>query len=149
MSNTPQRRIGRILLPIDLGHPSSWKKALPTALDQARFHGARLDVLTVIPSMGMPVVGSFFPSDYEDKALEEAKQALSKWMDENMPDDVEAKGHVTMGTIYSEIIEAADKLGAEMIVMASHRPAMKDYLLGPNAARVVRHATQDVLVVRS
>jgi nucleotide-binding universal stress UspA family protein len=35
-----------------------------------------------------------------------------------------------------------------MIVMASHRPEMSDYLLGANAARVVRHAKISVLVVR-
>jgi nucleotide-binding universal stress UspA family protein len=32
--------------------------------------------------------------------------------------------------------------------MASHRPELSDYLLGPNAARIVRHAKQSVLVVR-
>jgi nucleotide-binding universal stress UspA family protein len=35
-----------------------------------------------------------------------------------------------------------------VIVLASHRPELKDYLLGPNAARVVRHAKCSVLVVR-
>jgi nucleotide-binding universal stress UspA family protein len=37
---------------------------------------------------------------------------------------------------------------ADLIVVGSHRPAMKDYLLGTNAARVVRHAHCSVLVVR-
>jgi nucleotide-binding universal stress UspA family protein len=32
--------------------------------------------------------------------------------------------------------------------MGSHRPNMSDYLIGPNAARVVRHAPVSVLVVR-
>ncbi len=32
--------------------------------------------------------------------------------------------------------------------IGSHRPELKDYLLGPNAARVVRHANCSVLVVR-
>ena len=52
------------------------------------------------------------------------------------------------GTIYDEILAVADEIGADLIVMASHRPALRDYLLGPNAARVVRHAKQSVLVVR-
>ena len=42
-------------------------------------------------------------------------------------------------------VEAA---GAELIVMASHRPELRDYLIGPNAARVMRHADASVLVVR-
>ncbi len=52
------------------------------------------------------------------------------------------------GTIYQEILSAARKIEVDLIVMASHRPALEDYLLGPNAARVVRHADCSVLVVR-
>ena len=32
--------------------------------------------------------------------------------------------------------------------MSANRPELKDYLLGPNAARVVRHSDVSVLVVR-
>ena len=41
------------------------------------------------------------------------------------------------------------KAGADLIVVGSHRPAMKDYLLGTNAAPVVRHATCSMLVART
>ncbi len=47
-----------------------------------------------------------------------------------------------------EILKAAAESDCDLIVVASHRPALKDYLLGPNAARVVRHANCSVLVVR-
>jgi hypothetical protein len=48
---------------------------------------------------------------------------------------------VLHGRVYDQIIAAADKLGvSDAIVMGSHRPELSDYLLGPNAARVVRHA---------
>jgi len=139
----------RILLPIELGEPSSWEKALPVALDMARRYGARLDVLTVIPDVGMPVVGSFFPADFEEKARAKATGELRRWLEENVPEDIEAEGHVSVGTIYHKIIRAAEKLGSDLIVMASHRPKMSDYLLGPNAARVVRHAPVHVFIVRS
>ena len=52
------------------------------------------------------------------------------------------------GTAYEEILTTARSFGADLIVMASHRPELKDYLLGPNAARVVRHSDVSVLVVR-
>jgi universal stress protein F len=32
--------------------------------------------------------------------------------------------------------------------MASHRPEMRDYLIGPNAAHVAQHASCSVLVLR-
>ena len=41
-----------------------------------------------------------------------------------------------------------EKAEADLVV-GSHRPAMKDYLLGTNAARVVRHAGRSVLVARN
>ena len=56
--------------------------------------------------------------------------------------------HVTQGTIYHEIIKAAQDVAADAIVVGAHRPALRDYLVGPNAARVVRHAPQSVIVIR-
>ena len=139
----------KILLPIELGEPSSWQRALPAALDMARKYGAHLDVLTVIPDMGMPVVGSFFPADFEKKARRQAEEAMKQWLEENVPDDVQAEAWVSVGTIYDKILKVAKRLNSDLIVMASHRPKMQDYLLGPNAARVVRHAPIDVFIVRS
>ena len=56
---------------------------------------------------------------------------------------------VTHGvSIYAEILGAAEEAEADLVVVGSHRPAMKDYLLGTNAARVVRHARCSVLVAR-
>ena len=43
----------------------------------------------------------------------------------------------------------SEAIKADLIVMGSHRPELRDYLLGPNAARVVRHAPCSVVVVRS
>ncbi|ENT3205198.1 universal stress protein, partial [Salmonella enterica] len=46
------------------------------------------------------------------------------------------------------ILEMAKKLPADMVIIASHRPDITTYLLGSNAAAVVRHAECSVLVVR-
>jgi nucleotide-binding universal stress UspA family protein len=56
---------------------------------------------------------------------------------------------VTHGTsIYAEILAVAEEAEADLVVVGSDRPAMKGYLLGTNAARVVRHARCSVLVAR-
>ena len=52
------------------------------------------------------------------------------------------------GTIYEEVLAWATKLGIDLIVVGAHRPSAADYLLGPNSARIVRHAKCSVLVVR-
>ncbi|MBB4301485.1 nucleotide-binding universal stress UspA family protein [Rhodobium orientis] len=140
----------KILLPIDLDEESSWQKALPVAELLAADYGAELNVLAVIPTFNMSVVGSYFPQGYEKQAMADAKEHLKKLLEaECKRDSVKVKGHVAHGTIYQEIIQVADDLGCDLIVISSHRPELKDYLLGPNAARVVRHAGQSVFVVRN
>ena len=138
-----------ILLPIDLAQESSWKKVIPAAVKMARESDAELQVLTVVPDYGMAVVGSFFPADYEKTAVSQADASLTKFISEQFDAEMKVKGHVHHGTIYKEIIQSADSLKCDLIVLASHRPETRDYLLGPNAARVVRHAKQSVFVIRS
>ena len=138
-----------ILLPVDLGDKSSWEKAAPQAVALAKQNDAKIHLLTVIPDFGMPVVGSFFPPDYAEKALQSSSDQLSALASEIIPGDLLAQVHTVQGSAYQEILNTAKQAGCDLIVMASHRPEMSDYLLGPNAARVVRHADQSVMIVRN
>lgn len=137
-----------ILLPVDLNDDSSWQKALPTALEYCRAFGSDLHVITVAQSFGRSYVGQFFPEGYE-KTLEDGLLAgLQEFVKKHVPEDLKVRHTVRLGTVYQEILVAAEETGADLVVMASHRPELKDYLLGPNSARVVRHAQCSVLVVR-
>ena len=102
----------------------------------------------MVPDFGMSVVGSYFPKNYIQDALAETEEALQAFTDEHIPDDIPVQRIVAHGTIYKEIIFYAEQEGCDLIVMASNRPSLEDYLLGPNAARVVRHSKASVLVVR-
>ena len=137
-----------ILLPIDLGHESSWKKALPIALEMARTKSAQLIIMTVLPDFGLSMVSLNFPADFEKDSMAKVAEALDAFVKQHVTGEDSVKTHVEHGAVYSEIIETADKLGCDLIVLASHRPEMRDYLIGPNAARVVRHAKQSVFVIR-
>ena len=138
-----------ILVSVDLNDPNSWRKALPTAIELCQSFGSELHVLAVIPDLGTSMVGSYFPADYADKAIEEARKNLHALLDEQLPTGVQAQHIVAQGTIYHEIIQYAYRVKADLVIMASHRPGLADYLLGPNAARVVRHFKGSVLVVRN
>ncbi len=137
-----------ILLPIDLNDPGTQEKAVSTAIEYAKTFGARLHALTIVPDLGVGVVGTFFPEDYAQKAKAAAEGELRDYVKRHVPDGVAAEHAVALGTIYEEIIEYAKAVDADLIVMGSHRPELKDYLIGPNASRVVRHADCSVLVVR-
>ncbi len=137
-----------ILLTVDLNDEASWANALTAAIDEAKASGATLHVVSILPDFGMSVVGSFFPDDFEEKALAEVNEKLVAFCGENVPSEITVKNIVRHGNVYKEILEIAGEIGCDLIVIGAHRPALKDYLLGPNAARVVRHANCSVLVAR-
>ena len=137
-----------ILLSVDLIHEKSWEKALPAALDLTRTLGAELHLVTVVPPIGMSIVGTFLPEDFEKKALEKAAEALHEFAVQNIPEGIRGKSHVAHGVIREEILKAADVLKCDLIVMAPHRRGLQSMLIGPNTEYVVRHAKQSVLVIR-
>jgi len=140
------RRFEKILVPVDLGHESSWRDALPAAIDQAQMTGGELHILTVVPEE--PPQLAWLPDDYSTKMIAHAESKLQELVKSKIPEGIKATHHVRQGSIYSEVVSLANNMEMDLIVMASHRPELKDFLLGPNAAKVVRHAKCPVLVIR-
>lgn len=138
-----------ILLTIDINTPASWEKALPHAVGLCRDWGATLDVLTVVPTYGLPLVEGFFPADFENKALHKAAEDLKTLLAKLLPEGFKSTPHVRSGVVHAEILSAIAAIGADLVVMGSHPPdLMRDFLVGSNADRVVRHSPVSVLVVR-
>lgn len=138
----------KVLATIDLGDLESSKAVNAAALELIEGNDT-LHVVCVVPSFGVGVVSSFFPEGHEEEALKKATEALHDFTAANIPENVRVQHIIAHGNVYEEIIDAADKVSADIIVVGSHRPKLRDYMLGPNAARVVRHAQQSVLVVRT
>ena len=140
----------RIVVPIDLEEESSWHKVLPVAVDYTRHTEAELHVMTVIPDdmLRMTVVAQLIPEDYEQKLMEDAQARLARLTEEHVPEELTVRRVVRQGSVYKEIIRYARDTQADLIIMAAHRPEIADYLLGPNAAQVVRHADCSVWTVR-
>jgi nucleotide-binding universal stress UspA family protein len=137
-----------VLVPIDLSDKHSWRKALPTAIALCQTFQSRLHVMAVVPAFGLPMVGQYFPDGFEDKLRQQAARQLKALVAEQVPEEVPTRRIVAEGKIYREILNAAKAAQADLIVMGSHHPELKDYLLGPNADKVVRHADCSVMVVR-
>ncbi|MEZ5684676.1 MAG: universal stress protein [Paracoccaceae bacterium] len=138
----------KILLPVDLNDPDAAAHPLAEAL-RLLHEGGTLHVISVLPDFGMAQVSGFFREGHEKTMLKAFGEKLGDWVRQNVPEAVDVHPHVLHGTIYDQILRAADKLGVDVIVMGAQRPELADYLLGPNAARVVRHAKQSVYVVRN
>ncbi len=135
-----------VVMAINLEDVATWKAALPKAIAVAS--GGTLHLVTVIPDFGLSVVGQYFGEGAAEKMLEEARQALHQFAKEYVPANVRGNCLVGRGSIHGEILRLAGETGADLVVMTSRKPGVRDYLLGPNAAHVMRHASMSVLVVR-
>ena len=139
-----------VLCAVDISNKDQDLEVLRTANRMAELDGAQLDVITVVPDFGMSVVGGFFEPHHHEKAVSEAQSLLSELSEKSIGADASARVRhiVATGNAYEEILKAAKLSGAGLIVIGAHKPDFKDYLLGPNASRVVRHSDCSVLVIR-
>jgi nucleotide-binding universal stress UspA family protein len=136
-----------VLAAIDL-NDEGWSVPLLAAAEQARRFGSKLLVLTVVREIEAILSSTTGPLAYETIVADIERQ-LAACVREVQVDDLKPQFIVTHGeSIYALILGVAEDAGADLIVVGSHRPAMKDYLLGTNAGRVVRHAGYSVLVAR-
>ncbi|MFK7901560.1 MAG: universal stress protein [Nitratireductor sp.] len=141
---------GSILCAIDISHPGEDAHVLKKAAQLASFDNSQLDVITVIPDFGTSLVGGFFDDGHHDKMMEEAKKQLNAQIEDALGAEQNSKiRHIVgFGKTYEEVLKLADKSKASLIVVGAHKPDLADYLLGPNAARIVRHSKCSVHVVR-
>lgn len=138
----------RILVAIDLNDKDAWRKPLVAGVEQARKFGAELIFLTVVREIEAIFQAKAGPLAYEIISTN-LESELARCVREVNASDLHPQLVVAHGaSIYAEILGIAEEAGVDLIVVGSHRPAMRDYLLGSNASRVVRHAKCSVLVVR-
>jgi nucleotide-binding universal stress UspA family protein len=118
-------------------------RALARAVMMARQHGARLSVLHVIDEE--------LPARLADHQRLEAQQTLQDTMNTLLPPhEVSLSIEVVIGEHYQTIIDHAESLDADLIVLGQHR---KDILLdlfrGSTGERIIRFGTRPVLVVKT
>jgi nucleotide-binding universal stress UspA family protein len=137
-----------LLLAVDVNDTAGASRCAAAAVTMARAEGAKLHILNVVPDSGMAIVGASLSADHADHELADARAELTSWASKTIAEDIASEMHVAMGTVYDQIIKAANTLEVDAIFVGAHRPEFRDYLIGPNSARVARHASQSVFVIR-
>ena len=141
----------QILVPIDLGSPELNKPAMETALMMAGQSEGTLRLVNVLPLTPV-MLAEYVPPDFEMQQRKTTEDALTIIVKEADIEPSRISSTVRQGGIYQEILEEANEIKADLIVMTSHRPqrhAVRTYFLGSNAGHVVRYAKCSVLVVRN
>ena len=137
----------QILVPVDLADTELAKPAIDAAVTLARASGGSIRLLNVLP-MTPVMLAEYVPPDFDAQQRKSAEEALTIIARECPFDSSRVSSLVRQGGIYHEVLEEAKAIGADLIIMSSHRPAMRSYFLGSNAGHIVRYAKCSVLVVR-
>jgi universal stress protein G len=140
----------QILVPVDLADPELAKPAIATAVMMVDQSGGTIRLINIMPLTPV-MLAEYVPPDFEAQQRKSAEEALAIVAKETGLDPGRVSSVVRQGGIYQEILEEANAMKADLIVMTSHRPqrpAVRTYFLGSNAGHVVRYAKCSVLVVR-
>ena len=138
-----------IIVAVDLDNFTGLK-AVECARAMARVHQANITLLYVLPSYDMVFayaeMDRFALETISQDLFEKAKERLEKFRWSN---NLQAKCVVKKGTPYREIINAAQELAADLLIVGTHGyTGLKHMVLGSTAEQVVRYAPCPVLVLR-
>ena len=133
-----------LMIPVDLAHTDHLARALAVAADLAGHYGAEVHLVGV--TLTAPTAVAKSPEDYARKLDAFASQKSAEL-------GVEIAAHSEISHDPSidldDVLEkTAEKIGADLIVMASHVPGFAERIFASNAGYLASHAKMSVLVVR-
>jgi nucleotide-binding universal stress UspA family protein len=113
-----------ILVPIDLADTDLAKGAIATAATLSQTWSGTVRLLNVLP-MTPVMLAEYVPADFDAQQRDTSEEALSIVARESGIEPSRISTVVRQGGIYHEILEEAAAIKADLIVMTSHRPAMR------------------------
>lgn len=134
----------KIIVAVDLLHLEQARALVARALKLLDPNGELqlVHVLEEVPGF----IAAELPSDLAERRRAEAAVELRALISDSSKIDVTYD--VRHGAASAQIMQAAEDSEADLIMIASHRPGLRDYFIGSTAARVVRHAQCSVLIER-
>ena len=145
--------INKILVATDASTASN--RAVTFAAKLSVQHEAELLILNVIREMQLPPELKNAP---EFESFNNARDDLMRQAADQILADAKKTARkggakkvqtaIGSGDPATSVAGFAKRRNIDLIVVGTHKPELKDFLLGPNAAQIVRHATCSVWVVR-
>lgn len=143
-----------ILVPHDFS--ASANHAAAIARDEAKAHGAKLQLLHVIdlptqfrPDTVIVPESTGAPINVKDYAVAQAETHLQDLVARLAKDGVVAASFIRIGNAVDEIVRFVDENSIDLVVMGTHgRSGLAHLLVGSVAERVVRTCKAPVLTIR-
>jgi nucleotide-binding universal stress UspA family protein len=109
----------KILVPIDVDYPETAAAVYQKAATIAKLSNAEIRLISVMPLFGMPIVASYISDEVRKEATDRFKESLDKFIKDHCDEPVSSS--IRTGKNWEEIIKAADKWGADLIVVYHNR----------------------------
>ena len=139
-----------IVCPVDFSNASDEAARYAVAL-AGKVGAPRVDLIHVFqrPVYVVPEMGYYVDASVEGSIRESLRRQLETLADRSAAEGVEIVTHLLEGVPYQAVVDHAEAVGADMIVMATHgRTGLTHFLLGSVAERVVRTSPVPVCTLR-
>ncbi|RNA65056.1 universal stress protein [Prosthecochloris sp. ZM_2] len=141
-------KIRKILCPVDFSDAS--RKSIRYAREFAQGMGASLHLLNVVEPRPMAVDMSLSYVPLEEDLEKAAREDLDAIVKEEAAHGLEVTSDVEIGTPSEIILDKAEELDVNLIILGSHgKTGLSRLLMGSVAESVVRRAMCPVLIVKS
>lgn len=132
-----------VLLALAPDHDETLPALVQVAEGLADPHG-KITVVTVLEPIPNHIA-KHLPPDQQSRHLQSVQDTLPK----SLPSGRALMGIAKEGEASAVLLEVAQAEGVDCLLIASHRPGLRDYVLGSTALQVVRHARCSVHVMRN
>ncbi|MDJ0626689.1 MAG: universal stress protein [Rhodobacter sp.] len=134
----------RILAPVDLAHLEKLERALKVTAEEARHHGAPVTFVSVTAAAPGPLAHN--PDEFKAKLEAFAReQAESRGIDASA---LAVISHDPTTDVDDALLGAIDDTGADLVIMASHKPGVAAYFWPSNGGKIASHSDVSVFLVR-
>ena len=139
----------KILVPVDIATVLTTQALLEAANEMALKFDAKVQIISVIPDYGTPLVASFFPKHAQDEIKEDTRKKVTELVAQHFTTDVKVavmKGSKRVNTI----LKVVDEINPDLIMLGCRRKNSRDELrlLGSTTMAVTDRAQCSVMVIR-
>ena len=134
----------RIMVPVDMDHVDQLEKALTTAAALAKHFGAPVTYVGVTPETPSPVAHN--PEEFARKLANfAARQGEAHGLEADSRAIASPDPAIDLD---KTLLRAVKETGADLVVMASHKPTITDWIWASHGGDVASHADVSVFLVR-
>ncbi len=138
----------KILVPVDIDYPETAAAVYQRTVEIAKLSGAEIRLVSVMPGFGMPIVASYISDEVRKEVTDRFNESLEKFISDHCREPVSHT--IRTGKNWEEIIKAADKWEADLIVVYHNRHREINEVFSRSCSqRVANNAHCSVLRLRN